>query len=251
MTETKVAIVTAAGRGIGAACATALAEAGYAPVLMSPSGSARALADELGGVGMDGSVLETDDLQRLVDLAMERHGRIDAVVNNSGHGAGTTAYNTFTTFDARDDVDRMLLEITDDEWHDGLDMYVLSVMRMARIVTPIMRDQGGGAILNISSMAVFEPRPASPMSVLRGALAGYTKLYADRYGGDGIRMNNLLPGFMENTNPGEDVLRGIPAARAGTMAELGKTAAFLVSPDAGYITGQNILLDGGLNRAVR
>ncbi len=250
MTDTKAAIVTAAGRGIGAGCARALADAGYALVLMSPSGSARALAEELGGTGTDGSVLEPDDLRRLVDLAMERHGRIDAVVNNSGHGAGTTAYSTYSTYDAHD-IDRLLLEITDEEWHAGLDMYVLSVMRMARLVTPIMRDRGGGAIVNISSMAVFEPRPASPMSVLRGALAGFTKLYADRYGGDGIRMNNLLPGFMENTDPAEGVLRGIPAGRAGTMAELGKTAAFLCSPDSGYITGQNILLDGGLNRAVR
>jgi NAD(P)-dependent dehydrogenase (short-subunit alcohol dehydrogenase family) len=180
---------------------------------------------------------------------MERHGRIEAVVNNAGHGAGTTAYSTYATYNARD-IARLLLEITDDEWHQGPDMYVLYVMRMARLVTPIMRGQGGDAILNISSMAAFEPRPASPMSVLCGALAGDTKLYADRYGGDGIRMNNLLPGYMENVKMTEPIRGRIPTGRAGAMVEIGRTATFLVSPNAAYITGRTIIVDGGLNRSI-
>ena len=85
MTQQRVAIVTAAGRGIGEACARRLCEDGYTPVLLSPSGSAVEVADELGGDGFEGSVTEPDDLAALVETTEERYGRIDAVVNNTGH----------------------------------------------------------------------------------------------------------------------------------------------------------------------
>ena len=84
MRDPKVAIVTAAGKGIGAACARGLAERGYKVVLMSPSGASVSLAQELGGVGMNGSVTETDDINRLIELALSSYGRVDGVVNNTG-----------------------------------------------------------------------------------------------------------------------------------------------------------------------
>lgn len=250
MKQPRVAVVTAAGQGIGAAAARGLAESGHELVLMSRSDGAGALARELGGVATRGSVLEAEDLAALVALAMERHGRIDAVVVNTGHGAGTSDYNARSGFDADDPVERMLLEIGDADWHAGLDLYLLVAVRMARLVTPVMQAQGGGVFLNISSFAAVEARPASPMSVLRGALHGFSKLYSDRYARDGIRMNNLLPGFMMNIDLAQAATRGIPMGRTATERELSRTVAFLCSPDAGYITGQNIVMDGGAIRAI-
>lgn len=234
-TAGRVAIVTAAGKGMGAACARELAARGYSLALMSPSGSATDLAEELGGVGFEGSVTEEDDLRALVDVALDAFGRVDAVVNSTGHPP------------TGDEV----LEIADEDWHAGLDMVVLNVVRMARLVTPVMLRQGGGALVNISTFSAFEPSATFPVSsALRSALAGFTKLYADRYAADGIRMNNVLPGYMDNFELDEEVRGAIPMRRPGAMEEIARTAAFLVSPDASYITGQNLRVDGGLTRSV-
>ena len=248
MAEQRVAIVTAAGRGMGAACARELAARGYALALMSPSGASEKLADELGGIGFSGSVTEPADLEKLVEATLSRHGRIDAVVNNTGH-APHSVRASGPGYDAT--LDANLLEIPDEDWHGGLDLVVLNVVRMTRLVTAPMRAQGGGAMVNISTFAALEPRLTYPISsALRLALAGYVKLYADRYARDGIRINNVLPGFMENWPMDESVRASVPMARAGRFAEVAKTAAFLLSDDAGYITGQNILVDGGVNRAI-
>ena len=133
-----------------------------------------------------------------------------------------------------------------------MNIYLLNVIRIPRHVTPQMeRQENGGSIVNISAFAAMEPSYAYPASsTIRSALSGFTKLYADRYARAGIRMNNILPGYLENWEWSEDVLNSIPAARAGTLEEIAKTAAFLLSADAGYITGQNILVDGGVNRAI-
>ncbi len=235
MSENKnVAIVTAAGKGMGAEIARKLAENKYHVVLMSPSGRAIELAELLGGVGLAGSVTEIADLQKLVDVTMDQFGRIDAVVNHTGHPPKGD-----------------LLAIPDEDWHKGLDLVMLNVVRMARLVTPIMLQQGQGVFVNISTYAVFEPESLFPVSAaLRAALAGFTKLYADRYAQDNIRMNNILPGFIDSLPETAERRQRIPMGRYGTVDEIANVVRFLVSDESSYITGQNLRVDGGITRSV-
>ena len=233
MTE-KVAIITAAGQGIGAAIARELDESGYKLALMSNSGGAVNLAEELGGIATTGSVTNPDDLKKLVDAALEAYGRVDAVVTNTGHPP-------------KGDI----LAISDDDWHTGLDLLILPVARMARLVTPIFEAQGSGAVVNISTFSALEPSPSFPVSsVLRAGLAGYVKLYSDRYAKVGIRMNNVLPGFMDNYPSTPEIVAKIPMKRYAKVQEVAKTVRFLLSDDSGYITGQNLRVDGGITRGL-
>ncbi|MDN5789170.1 SDR family oxidoreductase [Pseudorhodobacter sp.] len=230
----KVALITAGGSGMGAGAARSLAEAGYSVAILSSSGKGEALAAELGGVGVTGSNQSVGDLQRLVDGAMARWGRIDVLVNSAGHGPRAP-----------------LLELSDDDWHKGMDVYLLNVIRPVRLVTPIMQAQGGGAIINISTAWVFEPAAMFPTSaVARAGLASFTKLYADQYAAENIRMNNVLPGWIDSLPKTDDRALTVPMKRYGTVEEIGKTVAFLASEGAGYITGQNLRVDGGLMRSV-
>ncbi|MEM9604049.1 MAG: SDR family oxidoreductase [Pseudomonadota bacterium] len=249
MADRKVALMTGTGQGIGRGCAIEMAKAGYRVSLMSPSNRSVELADALGGIGRRGSVMDTDDLQAMVDDTVRQYGRIDAIVSNMGHGGSVPDAIKTVGFDP--DFDGPLLELSDALWHESLDMYVLSVVRIARIVTPILIEQGGGAFVNISSMNTLEPRAPYPMSMLRGALHSFSKLYGDRYARHNIRMNNLLPGFCENVNLSEAARQSIPAQRPASFEEIGQACVFLASDGARYITGQSILSDGGMNRAVR
>lgn len=230
----EIAIVTAAGSGIGAACAHKLDEEGYRPVLLSPSGSAVEVANDLGGDGFEGSVTDPDDLAALVETTYERYGRIDAVVNNTGHPPIGD-----------------LLDITDEEWHDGLDLVLLNTVRMARLVTPIMEEQGRGSIVNISTFSAFEPSIEFPvLSVLRAGLGCFTKLYADQYAATGIRMNTVQPGFVDSYEVDEETSAQIPMQRPARTEEIADVVAYLLSPESSYITGQNVRVDGGLTASV-
>jgi NAD(P)-dependent dehydrogenase (short-subunit alcohol dehydrogenase family) len=235
MSETdKVAIVTGGGRGMGAAIARELDARGYRLALMSPSDSAESLARELGGVAVRGSAAQAADLEGLVARALDAYGRIDAVVNHTGHPPKGE-----------------LLKIADEKWLYGLDLILLSVVRMARLVTPAMLSRGKGAIVNITTFAAFEPELALPVSsVMRAGLGAFTKLYADRYAAAGIRMNSILPGYIDSLTHAPETPERIPMKRIGTAAEIAKTTAFLLSDDAGYITGQNLRVDGGVTRHV-
>ncbi|MFJ5370647.1 SDR family oxidoreductase, partial [Bosea sp. CER48] len=218
----------------GAAAAKRLAADGFRVAILSSSGKGEALAKELGGIGVTGSNQSNDDLRRLVDVAMERWGRIDALVNSAGHGPRAP-----------------ILDITDEDWHRGLDVYLMNVIRPVRLVAPIMQRQKSGAIVNISTAWAFEPSAMFPTSaVFRAGLASFTKVFTDTYAGDNIRMNNVLPGWIDSLPATEERREAVPMKRYGTSAEIAGTVAFLVSPDAAYITGQNLRVDGGLTRSV-
>jgi NAD(P)-dependent dehydrogenase (short-subunit alcohol dehydrogenase family) len=232
--DVRVAALAAAGSGMGAEAARKLAAEGWAVAILSSSGKGEALASELGGFGVTGSNQSVDDLKVLVDGTMERWGRIDAVVNSAGHGPKGE-----------------VLEISDEDWHRGMEFYLLHVVRIARLVTPVMLDQGGGSIVNISTYATFEPDPSFPTSgVFRAGLAAYTKLFADRYAADNIRMNNVLPGFIDSFPENEERRASIPMQRYGRVGEVAELIAFLASDKSSYITGQNIRIDGGITRSV-
>src|SRR5262249_40525261 len=143
--------------------------------ILSSSGKGEALAQELGGVGVTGSNQSNADLKRLVDATMEKWGRIDALVNSAGHGPRAP-----------------ILELTDEQWHTGLDVYFMNVVRAVRLVASIMIDRKSGSIVNISTAWAFEPSPMFPTSaVARAGLASYTKLFADTYAAQNVRMNNV------------------------------------------------------------
>jgi NAD(P)-dependent dehydrogenase (short-subunit alcohol dehydrogenase family) len=233
MTE-KVAIVTAGGSGMGAAAARRLAAEGFRIAILSSSGKGEALARELGGVGVTGSNQSNDDLKRLVDATVERWGRVDALVNSAGHGPRGP-----------------LLDLADEDWHRGMDVYFLSAVRPTRLVTPIMQRQRSGSIVNISTFAAFEPDPVFPTSgVFRAGLAAYTKLFSDRYAAENIRMNNVLPGFINSLGEKEEFRKRIPMGRYGKVEEVAELIALLASDRGGYITGQNLRIDGGITRSV-
>ena len=230
----KVALITAGGSGMGAAAARRLAENGFRVAILSSSGKGEALANDLGGIGVTGSNQSNDDLKRLVDAATGAWGRIDLLVNSAGHGPRAP-----------------VLDLTDEDWHKGMEVYFLNVVRPTRLVTPIMAAQKSGVIVNISTFAAFEPDPVFPTSgVFRAGLAAFTKLFADRYAGDNIRMNNVLPGFIDSLPEKEEFRSRIPMGRYGHEDEIAATVAFLASDGAGYITGQNIRVDGGITRSV-
>ena len=234
MSESKVAIITAGGSGMGAAAARKLAADGFQVAILSPSGRGAALAEALGGLGVTGSSLEAADLQKLVDTVMDRWGRIDAVVNSAGHGPKGK-----------------LLEISDEDWQRGMDYYLLNVVRLTRLVAPVMQRQGGGAIVNISTYATFEPEAAFPTSgVFRAGLAAFTKLFSDEYAPHNVRMNNVLPGFIDSLPEKDDRRERIPMGRYGRAEEVADLIAFLASSASSYITGQNIRIDGGITRSV-
>ena len=234
MAERSVALVVGGGSGMGADAARKLASDGFQVAILSSSGKGEALAKELGGLGITGSNQSVEDLAKLVDQSVAKWGRIDAVVSSAGHGPKGP-----------------VLDISDDDWHLGMDVYLMNVIRIARLVTPIMQRRGGGSFVNISTYAAFEPEATFPTSgVFRAGLAAFTKLFTDQHAADDIRMNNVLPGFIDSLPATEERRNRIPLGRYGRVSEVSELIAFLASARSSYITGQNIRVDGGITRSV-
>ena len=233
MTREPVCLITAASQGIGGACAKSLAEAGYRLVLMARSKKITGVAEAMGGIGVMGTVTSDADLANAVDTAMRKYGRIDAVVNNTGHPAKGE-----------------ILEITDEQWHEALDLLFLSVVRIARHVVPTMKQAGSGAFVNISAFGAKAPSLSYPTSsAIRAALSNFVALFVQAHGAHGIRMNNVLPGFVDN-HPVDDATRDkIPMKRPATLDEIANVVTFLISDRSSYINAQDIVVDGGLLRA--
>jgi NAD(P)-dependent dehydrogenase (short-subunit alcohol dehydrogenase family) len=234
MAKDKIALITAGGSGMGAAAARRLAADGFKVGVLSSSGKGEALAHELGGIGVTGSNQSNADLGKLVDMAVAKWGRIDVLVNSGGHGPRAP-----------------ILDITDEDWHRGMDTYLMNVIRPTRLVTPVMQKQKSGAIINISTAWTFEPSSMFPTSaVFRAGLASFTKIFADTYAGDNIRMNNVLPGWIDSLPATDQRRESVPLRRYGKSEEIAATIAFLASDGAAYITGQNIRVDGGVTHSV-
>ncbi|MEL6612932.1 MAG: SDR family oxidoreductase, partial [Bacteroidota bacterium] len=207
---------------------------GLRVAVLSSSGKGEALAKELGGVGVTGSNRDQSSLDALAKAALERWGRIDVLVNSAGHGPRAP-----------------VAELTDKDWHEGLETYLLNVVRATRSVLPTMLEQGAGSIVNISTFATFEPNAAFPTSgVFRAGLAAYTKLFADEHAPKGVRMNNVLPGYIDSFPEKEELRELIPMGRYGRVGEVADVIAYLASDRASYVTGQNLRVDGGITRSV-
>jgi len=230
----KVAALIASGTGMGADAAKHLHSKGYNISIMSSSGKGQKLANDLGGLGYTGSNLLSKDIKEFVDKTLNKYGKIDVLVNSAGHGP-------------KGDI----LEISDDDWYKGMEVYFLNVVRASRIITPIMQKQKNGSIINISTFAIFEPESNFPTSgVFRSGLAVFTKLHSDKYAKDNIRMNNILPGFIDSMPAKEEFLKRIPLQRLGKVGEISAVVEMLASDGGAYITGQNLRVDGGITRSV-
>jgi NAD(P)-dependent dehydrogenase (short-subunit alcohol dehydrogenase family) len=199
---------------------------------MSPSDSCEQLAEELNGIALRGKAEVPENLKSIIDFTMEKYGRIDSVlVHVGGPPKGD------------------LLEIEDEDWDKANQMIIKPVIRIAKLVTPIMLEQGGGSIVNITTFSAFEPSLTFPTSsVYRAGVSSFTKLFSDRYGADNIRMNCLLPGFTDSLNLPDEFAKLSSLNRLARAEEQAKAAAFLLSDDSSYITGQSIRSDGGVTR---
>ena len=234
MNKKKVAILIAAGTGMGADAAKNLNSKGYNISILSSSGKGESLANKLNGIGFTGSNQSKKDLKNIIDSTFNKWGRIDVLINSAGHGPRGP-----------------ILELTDEDWQKGMETYFLNVVRATRLVTPIMQKQKSGVIINISTFATFEPDEVFPTSgVFRAGLATFTKLYVNKYSIFNIRMNNILPGFIDSLPEKKEFKKKIPLKRYGKKNEVSELISFLSSEGGAYITGQNIRIDGGITKSV-
>lgn len=248
----KVAIITGGSKGIGFATALMLATEGtqVAIVARNLDPLHRAAATIASTTGIEPLIISADvaieqDVQRAVDMTVERYGGIDILVNN----AGTAAAKPFET-------------ITSKEWETDLDLKLFGAIHFARAVVPHMQKNGGGAILNVTAIGGKTPTASSlPTSVSRAAGLALTKAMSKDLAKDNIRVNAICIGLIrsdqiervwQTTSPeltweqfAKDPRHDIPLGRIGNTEEAAKVITFLVSGAASYVTGTAVNIDGG------
>ena len=238
----KVAIVTGAAQGIGRAIAEGLAAAGARIVVADLRGAEEAASAFKDGIGITADVANEDDVQRLVEEIVERCGAVDILVNNAGLYASLEM--------------RPFEQIPLDEWRKVMDVNVASMFLTCRAVVPVMRANGGGKIVNISSGTPFRGVPFLLHYVTsKGAIVAFTRALAKEVGKDNVLVNCVAPGFTMSagvTAHPEVVakLRDVSVSartiqRDQVPADVVGAVVFLCGPGSDFITGQSIVIDGG------
>jgi NAD(P)-dependent dehydrogenase (short-subunit alcohol dehydrogenase family) len=238
----KVALVTGAAQGIGNAIAHGLAEAGARIVVADLDGAEEAAAAFPGGVGIAADVADEASVERLVAETVERCGAVDILVNN----AGLYASLAMRPFD----------QIPLEEWRRVMDVNVASMFLMSRAVVPVMREHGGGRIVNISSGTPFRGVPFLLHYVTsKGAIVAFTRALAKELGKDGVLVNCVAPGFTMSAGVEAhpeviEKLRDVSVAartlqRDQVPDDVVGAVVFLCGPGSSFVTGQTIVIDGG------
>jgi NAD(P)-dependent dehydrogenase (short-subunit alcohol dehydrogenase family) len=238
----KVAVVTGAAQGIGRAIADGLAAEGARIVVVDLQRAEEAAGAYPDGVGLTADVASEADVERVVSEARERCGSIDVLVNNAGLYA-SLAMRPFT-------------EIPLEEWRQVMDVNVASMFLTCRAVVPVMREQGGGKIVNISSGTPFRGVPFLLHYVTsKGAIVALTRALAKELGRDGIHVNCVAPGFTMSEGVQAhpevvDALRDVSVAartiqRDQVPEDVAGAVVFLCTPAADFVTGQTMVIDGG------
>jgi NAD(P)-dependent dehydrogenase (short-subunit alcohol dehydrogenase family) len=240
--EGKVAVVTGAAQGIGKAIADGLAREGARIVVADLDRAEDAASAYPGGVGLTVDVASEAEVERMVAEAVDRCGSIDVLVNNAGLYA-SLAMRPFT-------------EIPLEEWNRVLEVNVASMFLTCRAVVPVMRERGGGKIVNISSGTPFRGVPFLLHYVTsKGAIVALTRALAKELGKDGIHVNCVAPGFTmsDGVKAHPEViekLRDVSVAartiqRDQVPEDVVGAVVFLCSPTADFVTGQTMVIDGG------
>jgi 3-oxoacyl-[acyl-carrier protein] reductase len=253
----KVALVAASSKGLGYGIAKALAADGAKVSLCSRSAddvaaAAKAIANDYGTETLATAcdVRAADDIQAWVDKTAAAWGAIDCLLVNAGGPPAKT-----------------LKEVSEDDFKAAFELTLLSSFRMIRMTLPHMAN--GGSILTVTSGSIKEPIPRLGLStIMRAGVAGMVKTLADELAGDGIRLNNLIPGRIDTDRVAqldavtsektglsmsevqERAIANIPLGRYGTIDDFGAAGAFLLSPAASYITGATLRVDGGAMRSI-
>ncbi len=237
--DDKVALVTGAASGFGEGIARRYAAEGARVVVADLNDqTGRKIAEEIGGAYVHADVSDRDDVRAMIGTAVERYGRLDVMVNN----AGVTHIN------------RPMLEVGEEEFDRIFDVNVKAIYLAAMEVVPLMREQGGGCIVNTASTAGLRPRPGLTWyNASKGAVITMTKSMAAELGPDNIRVNALcpvagdtplLPSFL-GANTREAFVATVPLGRLSTSEDVAKAALWLASDEASFITGVALEVDGG------
>ncbi|XUX01461.1 MAG: 3-oxoacyl-ACP reductase FabG [Dehalogenimonas sp.] len=241
--EGKVAVITGAGRGIGAAIARRLAAEGAAVVLNSLSESAAQVTEEITASGgkaifIQGDVSKNDDVSKIIDSASANFGRLDILVNN----AGITR-------------DNLLMRMSEEDWDTVMDTNLKSIYLCTKaVIRPMLKNKSGGRIINLSSVIGLSGNAGQAnYAASKAGIIGFTKSLAKELASRQITVNAIAPGFIVTdmtsgiSQEAKDALiKRIPLGTLGSAEDVASAAAFLASDEAKYITGQTLTVDGGM-----